>query len=186
MKLTNDMRLAFVNAVMADVPSVDYDEQAAKIFKQAVLAAMPPKVRELTRDAKCAEYLETTYHYLPSPLSSVVTFAINGAGYRNKEVFDRLPAATRAELEKLAKLKREQSDRDNSLRARLHALAGSATTRVALLKLLPEFEKYLPLDEADACRTLPVANVVADFVKAGWPKKYKPASTKTAAGGRAP
>jgi hypothetical protein len=37
---------------------------------------------------------------------------------------------------------------------------------------LPEFEKYLPEDEAQAVRALPVVtNVVADFVKAGWPTK---------------
>ena len=37
--------------------------------------------------------------------------------------------------------------------------------------MLPEFEKYLPADEQKALRSVPVvANLVADFTKAGWPK----------------
>jgi hypothetical protein len=45
------------------------------------------------------------------------------------------------------------------------------STRKALVDLLPEFEKYLPADEAKAIASLPaVANVLSDFVKAGWPK----------------
>ena len=57
------------------------------------------------------------------------------------------------------------------LETKLMAAANSCTTRKALVELLPEFEKYLPADQAAACKTLPaVANIMADFVKAGWPK----------------
>ena len=61
-----------------------------------------------------------------------------------------------------------------SLREKLHGCAYAVTTRKALVDLLPEFEKYLPADDASVCRTLPVVqNVVSDFVKAGWPKDGK-------------
>jgi len=41
-----------------------------------------------------------------------------------------------------------------------------------LTDAIQEFENYLPEDEAKAARSLPVVtNVVADFVKAGWPTK---------------
>jgi hypothetical protein len=75
-------------------------------------------------------------------------------------------------LEALVKKK----DHDEELRADLHAkikaVAYSVSTRKALADALPEFEKYLPADDAKAIRTLPVvANVVTDFMKAGWPKE---------------
>lgn len=64
-----------------------------------------------------------------------------------------------------------QKRRRKDLEAKLSAAAESCTTRKALADLLPEFAKYLPEDEAAACKTLPaVANIVADFTKAGWPK----------------
>ena len=51
------------------------------------------------------------------------------------------------------------------------AAAMSCTTRKALANLLPEFEQYLPEDTPAAIRSLPaIANIVADFSKAGWPK----------------
>ena len=57
-----------------------------------------------------------------------------------------------------------------------------ASTRKGLADALPEFEKYLPADEPAAVRSLPVvANVVADFVKAGWPKGKQPARAAAAA-----
>jgi hypothetical protein len=64
-----------------------------------------------------------------------------------------------------------QVEKRKELRSKLQATADAVTTRKALIDLLPEFEKYLPADEAKAVATLPaVANVLSDFVKAGWPK----------------
>lgn len=55
----------------------------------------------------------------------------------------------------------------------------ACTTRKQAAEVLPEFEKYLPEDEPKALRTLPaLANVAADFVKAGWPKNAKKGGAK--------
>ena len=71
---------------------------------------------------------------------------------------------------------KEQEGIRASLKSQLKSAAHSVTTRKALAALLPEFEKYLPADEAAACKTLPVVqNIVADFAKAGWPKGKKAA-----------
>jgi hypothetical protein len=66
----------------------------------------------------------------------------------------------------------------------LKSVAYACTTRKQLEEALPEFSNYLPEEEAKAARDLPVVvNVVADFVKAGWPKKNqgKIAAAKAAA-----
>jgi len=48
----------------------------------------------------------------------------------------------------------------------------ACTTTKQLRELLPEFDRYLPAEEEKTLRTLPVVqNIVADFVKAGWPAK---------------
>lgn len=84
-------------------------------------------------------------------------------------------------LEALAgQLHRQQQTR-SALKDRLRSVAYACSTRKALLAALPEFEKYLPEDEPAALRTLPVvANVVADFVKAGWPKAAAPRQASAA------
>jgi hypothetical protein len=53
-------------------------------------------------------------------------------------------------------------------------VAEGASTRKALVAALPEFEKYLPAEVEAPVRSLPaIANVVAEFTKAGWPKGEK-------------
>lgn len=71
----------------------------------------------------------------------------------------------------------EQVAQRAKLESNLRATACSVTTREALVKLLPEFEKYLPAADAPQDRTVPaLANLVADFVAAGWPKGKEPAA----------
>jgi len=81
------------------------------------------------------------------------------------------PSSEVAKLLEALKEKKEAQDKmHRDLEAKLMAAANSCTTRKALVDLLPEFEKYLPAGQAEACKTLPaVANIMADFVKAGWP-----------------
>lgn len=167
MKLTNYMRDAFVRSAMDDVPSIDYTEQIrAAVMKEAV-ALLPPKVRAVWQDAACRAYLESNY----ITIGNVGVAAVpgpNGDGYKTarKKIEDAV-----ADL--VAKSK-AQGERNKALNEKLRACAYSASTRKQLAELLPEFEKYLPPDEAAALRSLPVvANVVADFVKAGWPKNAK-------------
>lgn len=71
-----------------------------------------------------------------------------------------------------------------NLQTRLKGVAYACTTRKQLEEALPEFSSYLPEEEAKAAKNLPaVANVLSDFVKAGWPKSNngKIAAAKAAA-----
>jgi len=71
----------------------------------------------------------------------------------------------------LANKSAEQERQRVALRDKLKRAAASFTTRKQLAEAMPEFEKYLPADEAAAIRSLPaVTNVVGDFQRAGWPK----------------
>jgi len=166
MRLTNTLRDAFIRAVLDDTPCADYQGQIEKALEAAALRAMPPKLRAIAVDKNLNEWL---------PISSVFggtvgkTVFVPGSGKLRDEfrrVVQRDP-----EVLKLVEAHAASKAARDRLRSRLHAVAYSASTRKALADALPEFAHYLPADEAKALRTLPVvANVVADFVKAGWPK----------------
>jgi hypothetical protein len=86
----------------------------------------------------------------------------------------RLPEEALARVNALVTLHKEQKSKMDSLEYRLKAVAEGASTRKALVAALPEFEKYLPSEVEAPVRSLPaIANVVAEFTKAGWPKGEK-------------
>jgi Nucleotide modification associated domain 5 len=174
MKLTKTIRDAFVRAAMNDVPSVDYAEQIRAGTLAAVLEILPKPIRDMWNDPKLRRYLET--HYVC--VAGNINVAVPWPGYlRNEEGRAAIKPEARAELDQLAALMKAQEAQRNALHIKLKGCAESVTTRKALVALLPEFEKYLPADEPAALRTLPVvANVVSDFVKAGWPKGKQPAA----------
>ena len=89
MKLNNSDRDAFVNAVMDDVPQVDYNEEGAKITLQWALARMPADVAKLYK--KHPEWVTSAYVTTPYGLSNY-----------NVPVEDRymdIDAETKAKLE---------------------------------------------------------------------------------------
>lgn len=157
MKLTNTIRDAFVRAAMADVPTVDYDDQIQKLVTADAVKQLPPKVAAIYKDAALRPFVSADY-------CGQVSGHFPGVNFKPT-------AETLAVVKRLNDADDVQSTRRNELSRRLRAVAYSVTTRKALIDALPEFEKYLPVDDAAATKNLPaVANVVADFVKAGWPK----------------
>lgn len=163
MRLTEGMRDSFVKQVMDDVPSQDYDEQRRQLVQADAIAQLPPKIRAIYKDPALCDFITQRNvniegHYISVP----------GYDYH-------ISNEIAAECRKLEKLDEGQDTQRGELRAKLRGVASSVTTTAALLTALPEFEKYIPKDPAAAIRTLPVlANVVTDFVKAGWPKDRKP------------
>jgi hypothetical protein len=166
MRLTKTIRESFVRAAMQDVPKIDYDEQIQKLATQQAVAMMPTDVAKAYKTNPAwfrseGHYLGTRLGYIYMPLPSGMS----------------LTPEARGKIDSLATEKSKQIDARSALKNKLAAAAESVTTRKALVALLPEFEKYLPEDDAAACKTLPaVANLVADFTKAGWPKAKAAAS----------
>lgn len=166
MRLTNTMRDAFVRAAMHDVPRTDYDELAQKYvrkyFADLFAKDFPGIDMKVVADKG---WLHKTSVSLPGTLKSPYLHAVND--YRVLEGDKK----AWAHLEDLSGKKKSQDDTRDSLRQKLNSVAYACNTRAQLLEALPEFEKYLPADDVKAIRTLPaLANVVADFTKAGWPK----------------
>lgn len=172
MKLTNTIRDAFVRSAMSDVPSVDYAEKIRAATRNAVLNTLPKPVLAIYKDEKTRPYLKQRGVSLVRSCSTMVPWPDDW----EKETSIRLSigAKDREEIDQLGASMKAQDEGRLELERKLKACAYSVTTRKALVAMLPEFEKYLPADEPAAARTLPVvANVVSDFVKAGWPKGTK-------------
>lgn len=170
MKLTKYIRQAFIEAAMNDVPYVDYGSQAQALAEKTLLEIMPASVTNLLSDKNAEPWINREYMYMPRNFS-------NFAGYttrNNNDIISKLRPKVWGQINELHKLDEQQTEKLRQLRIKLQGCAESVTTRKALAELLPEFEKYLPEDQKEAIKTLPaVANIVADFAAAGWPKNKK-------------
>lgn len=177
MKLTNYHRDAFIKAAMDDVPSVDYDAQAQKLVREHITTLMPKELRDALKKAPAIiDWLNNAYVYMPGCLSNFYTPGMADINQKAKD-----DPRIKDKLDALESLKREQSKQYGDLEAKLRGVAYACTTLKALKEALPEFEKYMP-EEQQTTRNLPaVANVVADFVKAGWPKSNTNAQPKAQA-----
>jgi hypothetical protein len=162
MRLTKTIREAFVRAAMDDVPKVDYQAKIHKLIQDDAISKLPPKIKAIAQDKELRHFLQTGSHYIPG-------YWISNVRVMHPE-YQRSPNVN-TQVEALLVEAANQQERMSALKAKLTAAADAVTTRKALVDLLPEFEKYLPADESKAVASLPaVANVLSDFVKAGWPK----------------
>lgn len=160
MKLTNTLRQAFVRAAMNDVPSVDYTEQIRTLVNS--------KVKKLHIKAGIQD-LHTerlNSHYF--------NFAHQGFSVRGLTNEEHSQMKLDPELKALEAKYEAQRQEQRKLETSLTGVIAGCNTRKQAVNALPEFEKYLPADDVAAIRSLPaLANVLTDFVKAGWPKNQK-------------
>lgn len=164
MRLTNYLRDAFIAAAMQDVPKTDYRELIQGRIDVLARELCPKEIAAVI-DAGLESWLGCGSIFVPQLGYLRVHFA--------PELRSELEAAIRedAQIAAWAKADGAQSQQRTDLGAQLRSVAYGCTTRKALVSALPEFEKYAPEDEAAPSKNLPaLANVAAEFTKAGWPK----------------
>lgn len=161
MKLTDSIRCAFIRAVMADVPTVDYAEMQRKLIQDDAVSQLPPKVRKIYDDKELRPYL----NFFNSWSYNIQVVGISREDFRPS-------GDVKIEYDRLQALRKDQDKKNYELERKLRGVVNSCTTLKQLQERLPEFEKYMPKDEkAAATINLPaLANLVTDFVQAGWPK----------------
>lgn len=167
MRLTETLRTAFVRSALQDVPN-DHkalEAEAHKLVVQDSIDQLPKQLVFATADQNLSEFLHRSNHWFRnSTFSSVYVFCRRNDCY----VMSEKTAKKVAELSEKASATRQTI---SDLQDKLERVAKSCSTRKQLAELLPEFEKYLPADTPAASRSVPaIANIVADFTKAGWPK----------------
>lgn len=163
MKLTQNDRDAFVRAVMNDVPTIDYVEQSRALVLKQLVQKLPPKIKAIWNDSELRGFIKCDAYFRPiGSLSSVYGPPVEYSP----------DAATMVKLQGMSAAKTAQHERLQELRSKVSGAIQGCTTLKQAKERLPEFEKYLPADrDGTGVNQLPaIANVVADLVKAGWPK----------------
>lgn len=160
MRLTKLLRDSFINSVMQEVPRIDYHEKARVLIQKDAISRLPKTVRAIYDDINTRHYVATrNQHFSFGGYINVV-----GKEYETHQIVED-------QLTQFYKVSKVQDETHNALRTKLTTAAYACTSRKALVEMLPEFEKYMPEDEATVNRALPVVqNMLSDFVKAGWPK----------------
>lgn len=163
MRLNKSDKQAFVLAVMADVPQIDYQAKARALVDQEIRAQLPTAVRAVYDDKKTRPYLGNAYVSLPGYFS---------CGYFDGAACYSMTSGLRDTLSALSDEARAQETRRRDLKNRIEGVIESCTTLKRAKELLPEFEKYLPAERGTVIdRSVPViSNIVADLTAAGWPK----------------
>ena len=186
MKLTKAHRAEFVRAVLADVPTKNYPTQAEDLARklcQAKYKELGLSGVDINRLKHAGIYIrvwhdddsDTVMAARPSDSMRVSylsnSFAqIGGNGLSEYEIAE---IANCPEMMAIRQGYADERNMLNNLRKQLTAVIASCTTLKQAKEALPEFIKYLPEEPGSAIdRTLPVVgNLVADLLKAGWPKK---------------
>lgn len=166
MRLTKYDKQAFIDAVMNDVPSIDYDEQTRSLLRKWGVESLPEDLRPMAK--KYPSYFETFCIYTPYHLPSVHVLCNpdwQGVGFKNKE-----PEKYAALIE-MSEAAKAQSETREALRRKITGLIEGCSTLKSAKERLPEFEKYLPAERGGTGVTnLPVSNVLAELTNLGWPK----------------
>ena len=165
MNLTKTDKDAFVRAVMADVPKIDYDEKARALLSAWDREAMPDQIRAIWDDVTLRRFLaRDKYH---SNLAGICSHSVVCLSYSD------LTPEQKGALAKLGEESVAQSVELNKLKGVMASTIAPFRTLAAARKGLPEeLHKYLPADrDATGVTNLPAVASPVDLLKAmGWPK----------------
>lgn len=174
--LNKDDRSEFVSNVMADVPHINYSEILEKEGRADLENQLPAEIKKMMKSETLSKYLGSSY-------VSITDYremdGIMGVSIRTAAQHEKFTPAFLKRKNELVKLHNEQIETRSELTNKLSATASVCKTDKALAERLPEFAKYIPKKNGVSSANLPaLANLVADFTKAGWPKTAKKGAAK--------
>lgn len=185
MRLTKYQKEAFVRAVMDDVPDTDEKKkEITTLLTEAILNLAPHEVRVLwnkygTTDLFATCKVQFSNHYfcnLP-PIFKAQNF--QSSWVHSEVVLNLINSQVAEKVKSLeAELSKAEVER-KTLRTKLTAVANGCSTLKQLQAQLPEFQKYMPQEAAKSENLPALANLVTDFVKAGWPKHKEATHAQT-------
>lgn len=187
MKLTKLMKEAFVRAVLQDVPKVDNRDKIQKILNEAVRKSAHKEINDLHQkypglfetgvtwvEPNQSELRDKDYEVRRGERFDLPPHqSLTGTGYRLEELKGKkiLTEEQLKELTELLTQERKSLAVALDLKEKLESVIAGCNTLKQLKEALPEFEKYMPSKEEASSKNLPaLANLVTDFVAAGWPK----------------
>lgn len=150
MKLTNSMKDAIINAVMADTPHEYSHEQALKDATIIAVEMLPESVRAIWND-KATRHFVVTRHY--SRIQGYLPLT---------EEHPKIDAI--AERAEMSWSKRQK------LKAHVRNVVYQFSTDMAMREFIPELDKYIP-KPPEKKKQLPILNdLMSALTAAGFPK----------------
>ena len=169
MNLNKYDKEAFVNAVINDIPQVDYAEQIRKLTVDAAISHLPAVLVDAMKDPEVAEHIDKSYVYFGNMGMHVPGSNMYTALNQDKDFMEK--------MKPLEDAREAQAAQIEAMRASIAGMINGCKTLKQAKERLPEFEKYLPAErDGTGVGNLPVANVVADLTKMGWPKNEQKAA----------
>jgi len=163
MKLTSDIKRRIVNAVLNDVPKVDYTEQIAKIVKDVAFSLLPEEVKALPPEVR--DIFTWQGYFTAFPGLTLYLFTD-----KDDILFDILIEKLKVNIEyqNLHGRGLAQGETLQTLRSEITQCLRTCTTDKQLRDKFPEFAKYLPEETKTETENLPVVQVVEHLKAAGW------------------
>lgn len=165
MKLTNRARETIVDLIISDIPRIDYAELARKYLQDKARKNLAELVQNDDTLDKIIPHIKTTYINSPRGLSNVAV-----TGCYSPDIDDV------KYLNNLAEASLKQGGNILEMRNRISGLLGVCTTDSRAKELLPDFTKYIEkvcVPDMLPSNSLPVADIVNELTKLGWPKNAK-------------
>lgn len=167
-KLTKAMRQEICDKIMADVPKVDYRQQAKDLVQQDMHDALPDDVKVFCK--KYPELLQRAQVGLrPHSGGAGLWVDVRGYGYSAE-----IPLATKVAAMDLLELAKKQEQIREALTTKVMQTLLAYTTVAKLRNDCPQFDKYLPNEAAINYPVAVVGSPIPDLILAGWPKGKTP------------
>lgn len=174
MRLTKTIKDEIIDAIMDDVPKVDYDTLIQDTAIKEGLKTVPPEIMRL-KD-KYPEWIKgEKYFYVPNFRSLCI---LHNSDSKSIEI-------TKGIIAPLVKKYNEQIAERKAMQAKLEASFASITTDTKFAELFPDFVKYMPSEAKPATGFAVATTEVLDGLKKlGWPKEAAKPAEKPAKSAR--
>ena len=157
MRLTNVMKQKFVNAVLADIPSVDYLEKMRSIISKDAYDKLPEEGKTLFNNLDTKHMVSVKYLYIPVGVGSLSVQVPNSLYV--------LEGKAKLEVDSLITLHTEQSKKRTEVSTRLASEIMYVTTDTKLRELYPDLVKYMPTEMVPVTQNLPAAESIMNSLK---------------------
>lgn len=155
-KLSKGIKEEIVDAIIRDIPTIDYRAQLEAVARADSLEKLPEALKlAIKNDSSVLAHVNTDSIRCP------YWAQVFGRDYKPEgQVYEK--------LKELANMDDAQRDKIRQLRRNLTAMFETVMTEKAFRERFPEFVQYFP--EAIKTSNLPVTQVMTELMQVGWPK----------------
>ena len=172
MKLTNLNKKAFVQAVMGDIPTEQFEDDIKTAVQSVAISMCPPEIQKIWKNNSLRGFLKTCTARVGAWSGHADQLRVQFVSWSGEESRDEKHLLAHPDIKTLATKREAQAQNLHDVKAKLISAINSVNTVKQAKELFPEFIAYLP-DEAQApSKYAPavIANLSADLIKLGWPK----------------